>query len=211
MPMKTDQLIKYLIMISMMISILLSCSSGQLNISTVPEKVSVKIREEDGQIRDLGTSPVKMESSDFFKASNYIQLVLSKDGYDNEKIVLIKPPLDGSISLSVELIKSSSGVEKALSSAELEKLATLVASSQQLFYAKKYSETEVSLKKLIAEFPDVSLSYDLLGNVYYLQNQREKALGMYKRADQISPRNIERNRMIDKLQQEFPERGSESL
>ncbi|HLE10537.1 MAG: hypothetical protein A2504_14265 [Bdellovibrionales bacterium RIFOXYD12_FULL_39_22] len=185
---------------------LTSCSSGLLNISTVPEKVSVKIREEDGQIRDLGLTPVRMDSSDFFKGNNFVQVILSKEGYDNEKIVLIRPSLEGSITLSVEMLKGGGSVKEALSSVELERLATLIASSQQFFYAKKYSEAENSLKKLIIEFPDVSLSYDLLGNIYYLQNQHEKALGMYRRADEISPRNIERNRMIDKLQQEFPEK-----
>ena len=147
-----------------------------------------------------------MDSSDFFKGNNFVQVILSKEGYDNEKIVLIRPSLEGSITLSVEMLKGGGSVKEALSSVELERLATLIASSQQFFYAKKYSEAENSLKKLIIEFPDVSLSYDLLGNIYYLQNQHEKALGMYRRADEISPRNIERNRMIDKLQQEFPEK-----
>ncbi len=64
---------------------------------------------------------------------------------------------------------------------------------------------------LIDEYPEVSVPYDLLANIYYLSNNTSKALFFYEKAKGLSPSNSQREYLINKLKREIAGRGETGL
>jgi TolA-binding protein len=80
-----------------------------------------------------------------------------------------------------------------------EKVAKAVAAAQSLIQSRNYDLAERQLVNLQTDFPNVSVVYDLLGNVSYLRRDFPEALRFYRKSLSISPGNPETSRMVDKL------------
>lgn len=177
---------------------LISCGHGKIDIQSYPDKAEISIVEANGQINDLGQTPVSINMDEIFFSSGAVRLMFSKSGFKDEIVYLTKPSLQTSVKISAKL-KESSSAKEIISNEKLEKISSKVAEAQRHSFSKNYSKAEQILLNMIDEYPDISVPYDLLANIYYITNATNKALYYYQKAKVISPRNAKRDFIINKL------------
>jgi predicted Zn-dependent protease len=73
--------------------------------------------------------------------------------------------------------------------------------AQAIFFTqqKKFDQAETLLTNLINENPDISVLYDLIGNVHYLNQKTNLAVEAYSRSLELNPNSLETQRMFNKL------------
>ena len=184
-------LIKFLLL-----ALISSCSSvtSNVKISSFPEGASVGIKENDGKIRSLGQTPLTAPMS-----SSMGMLVLSKDGYVDQSIFLAVDSSSPNTNISAKL-QPKHETREAESSSKMERLARDLISAHNHIGKKRYIEAQSILQTLTRDYPQVSVSYDLLGNIAYLQRDSRKALQFYERSLKINPENFETKQMVNRLQ-----------
>jgi predicted Zn-dependent protease len=88
--------------------------------------------------------------------------------------------------------------------AALQKVARGIASAQMQISQRNYDRAETTLNSLLAEFPQISIFHDLLGNVYYLKKDLKRALTSYEEALRLDPENTETERLVRRLRTMMP-------
>ncbi|WP_372654999.1 tetratricopeptide repeat protein [Halobacteriovorax sp.] len=174
-----------------------ACSgTGIVKIKTVPNSATIKIIKNDGEITDLGTSPLNASVSEVFKNSKYIHLLIEKDNYRQERVVLSRPYLDTTFDLSIKLNEylNNNKFEE-----NLEKVSIKIAEVYRKIKGGELSSAYKDLKSLQEEFPKLSIVNDLLGNISYMNGNYEEARKFYIRADAIQPNNFERAAILKKI------------
>ncbi len=174
------------------------CGHGKLEFQSFPEKADVSFVERDGQVKKLGQTPLDLKMEDDFFRDGAVKLIFSKVGYRDEVVYLTKPALQSNVKISTKMQEAGSAKE-IISNQRLEELSNKIAEAQRFSFGKNYKRAETILIKVIDDFPDVSVPYDLLANIYYLSNQTNKALYFYEKAKGIAPGNPQRDYLINKL------------
>ncbi|MBT7608363.1 MAG: hypothetical protein HN576_01315 [Bacteriovoracaceae bacterium] len=187
----------YLVIINLLI---FGCSTtGSLSVKSNPSQAVVKLSGDDGEIRELGKTPLALNFSEVFVNSKNVKLIIEKTNYETEKIVISKPPIKTDYNISISMIRDSTTDSQIETQKKLEKLATKIAEALMKIQKKKFRDAESLLMRLVDEFPNISVVYDLLGNVYYMMGDRVAAKAQYLKADSINPNNFERKQVIQRL------------
>ena len=79
-------------------------------------------------------------------------------------------------------------------------MASAIARANGLIQSKQYGEAETVMLNFIEQYPSVSVGFDYLGNLNYLQKKYAKALKYYKRAISLNPQNAERKIIVERIQ-----------
>lgn len=190
--------------------ILVSCGHGKLEFQSFPEKVDVSVVAGDGQIKKLGQTPLKVDMNNGFFNDGAVKLMFTKSGYRDEVVYISKPALRADIKISTKMQEANSAKE-IISIQKLERLSNKIAEAQRYSFGKKYKRAESILINLIDDYPEVSVPYDLLANIYYLSNNTSKALYFYEKAKGIKPGNPQRDYLINKLKGEIKGLGDTSI
>jgi tetratricopeptide (TPR) repeat protein len=129
-----------------------------------------------------------------------IQVKVTKEGYLPESMVIPKATLASRSNLHFKLTENtlSKACEQKLGA--IEAVSRGIAKAQSLTAKKNYERAEAVLLELQEDYPSLSVVYDLLGNVYYLQKNLGKALMAYEKSHELWPNNLETERMIRKLE-----------
>jgi TolA-binding protein len=180
--------------------LIFGCSSaGSLSVKSNPSQAVVKLSGDDGEIRELGKTPLALNFSEVFVNSKNVKLIIEKRNFETEKIIISKPPIKTNYNISVSLIRDSTTDSQIENQKRLEKVATKVAEALMKIQKKKLREAESLLMRLVDEFPNISVVFDLLGNVYYMMGDKVAAKAQYLKADSINPNNFERKKVIQRL------------
>lgn len=181
---------------------LLSCSNAQVKIDTIPEGATVSSIGPKGEIKEIGKTPLNIKEDQLYVMnSGFAQLKITKDQFLDDNVVITKPVMSRDLQLSFKLKKLEQSSDARLIKEDNEKIATSIARLNALIKEKQLSEAENVLMVFIQQYPHISVGYDYLGNVYYLQKNINKALSYYQRAQDINPQNMERKTIINKLQE----------
>lgn len=190
---------KYLILVLFLLVV--GCGHGKLEFQSFPEKVAVSVVESDGQIKRLGTTPLEVDLNKIFFNDGAVKIRFTKEGFRDEVVVLSKPAIRSNVKISTNM-KEASSAKEIISNQKLEKISNKIAEAQKYSFNKQYNRAETLLLDLIEEYPEVSVPYDLLANIYYLSNNTSKALFFYEKAKVLSPSNAQRDYLINKLKRE---------
>ncbi len=185
------------------IAALSGCAGESIKVSTFPDKVTVSIEESNGQIIDLGESPTELETKDVFQSGNIANIILSKEGYESERLYLIKSDIPTEVSISQKLKREDSNNQSVLNSKTINDVASKIAEAQRNSFKKNFVKAELLLKQVLEDFPELGVGHDLLANIYYLTNAKSKALFHYKRAKQLSDNSVKRDQMINLIEKEL--------
>lgn len=178
---------------------LIACGHGKLQVKSIPTQGEVSFVSSSGKIDVVGNTPVSVDLQERYFSNDIAKLRISKKGFKDQIIYITKPQTRTDISVSSKLDRLSN-VEELLSTKKLEELSVKIAQAQRFSYNKNYVEAEKVLLDLVSDYPDLSVPHDLLGNIYYLTTKSRKALYHYEQANDISPGNIKRGRLIRNLQ-----------
>jgi tetratricopeptide (TPR) repeat protein len=184
-----------------LLMILISCSTvSRVKITSSPDKAEVKVTTNDGETKSLGVTPLELNGRDVYaNASRMSVLQVSKEGYEAQNVFIAQEAGLESYNINIKLKNKSEDLKNQDLKARQEKLAKNIAVSNNFINKKKYDEAERVLMNLTQDYPYVSVSYDLLGNIAYMRRDFRAALNYYEKSYQVNPENAETKTMIDKL------------
>jgi tetratricopeptide (TPR) repeat protein len=185
----------------LMILVVTSCSNiSKVKITSSPEKAEVTVNTNDGETKTLGYTPLEVSGRDIYANSSRMSVVnISKEGFENQKIFIAQDSSQENYNINAKLKLKSEDLKSQDIKSRQEKLAKSIAVSSNLINSKKYDEAERILLTITQDYPFISVSYDLLGNIFYLRRDLKNALNFYERSYQLNPENNETKSMIDKL------------
>lgn len=178
-----------------------SCSTiSKVKITSSPDKAEVKVTTNDGETKTLGTTPLELSGKDIYSSASRMSVIhISKEGYESQNVFIAQESSLESYNLNIKLRTKTEDVKNQDMKSRQEKLAKNIAMSNNLINKKRYDEAERVLVTVSQDFPYVSVSYDLLGNIAYLRRDFRAAINYYEKSFQLNPENSETKTMIDKL------------
>jgi tetratricopeptide (TPR) repeat protein len=175
------------------------CAQPSLvSIKSTPSAAVVKAVGVDGDIKELGETPLNISSFELFQNKDVLKIIIEKKDFLSEQILLVRPNYPADVRISSNL-KRSENAAKDLGLQKLESLTTKLGRVQNNIYQKNYNEGLALLKELEREHSGLSILYDLQGNIAYLQGDFRQAERMYSQADEINPMNPDRAKILRRL------------
>jgi len=184
------------------LALLVSCSTGNVSFTSNPPGADVFLLNDLGEKKILGQTPLQLNSVEIFSRGNTsAQVEIAKADYHSSSVVVTEGKFSTTTFVNANLKKDvdSQKNQKSFSQEDEETIAQSVAKANSLIAQKNYSEAGEFLKDFINKHPNISVSYDYLGNINYLQKNFAKALSYYNKAMEINPKNPERTKIIEKL------------
>jgi hypothetical protein len=189
---------------------LVNCSQQSVvSIKSTPSGATVKSIDADGEIKELGETPISINSNEVFAGKELVKVVIEKKDFSSESVLLVKPDHPTDIKISSNL-KRHENISQDLGLQKLEQLTTKLGKIQNLIYQKNFEESSVLLKELERDHSGLSIIYDMQGNIAYLKGEFNRAVKYYQQADEINPMNPERSRIIKRLKS-MTSNGSEEI
>jgi tetratricopeptide (TPR) repeat protein len=168
-----------------------SCANHSIKLKSVPDGANVSAVESDGSTRSIGKTPVETNES-------MQSLLIEKDGFESSRIFVGQ--LDSQhYEYSVKLTPKADDPKINDIKSRYERLAKNIAKANNLINNKRYSEADSLLVNLTNDYPYVSVGYDLLGNISYLQKDFKRAIGYYQKSLELNPENVETKQVLDRL------------
>ncbi len=186
----------------LLMTAVVSCSTGNVNFTSNPPGADVLLLNDLGEKKNLGKTPLQLNSLEIFGRGNTsAQVEFAKEDHQSASVVVTEGKFSTVTFVNANLKKDTESQknQKAFSQEDEETIAQSVAKANSLIAQKNYSEASDFLKDFINKHPNISVSYDYLGNINYLQKNFAKALGYYNKAMEINPKNPERSKIIEKL------------
>jgi tetratricopeptide (TPR) repeat protein len=175
------------------------CAQPSLvSIKSTPSAAVVKAVGVDGDIKELGETPLNISSFELFQNKDVLKIIIEKKDFLSEQILFVRPNYPADVRISSNL-KRSENAAKDLGLQKLESLTTKLGRVQNNIYQKNYNEGLALLKELEREHSGLSILYDLQGNIAYLQGDFRQAERMYSQADEINPMNPDRAKILRRL------------
>ena len=187
--------------LGIMILMMFGCSTtSKVKITSSPEKAEVTVTTNDGETKSLGYTPLEVSGRDIYANGSRMSIVqIYKEGFENQKIFIAQDSSQENYNINVKLKLKSEDLKSQDLKSRQEKLAKGIAVSSNLINSKKYDEAERMLLTITQDYPFISVSYDLLGNIFYLRRDLKSALNFYERSYRMNPENGETKSMIEKL------------
>lgn len=179
--------------------ITVGCASGHLRVQSEPSGADVYISTPGQAQRKLGRTPLEAPTSTSLK-TEAAQITVSKEGYKTETVVVPASAFEKSANVDVKLTESKLPATCQDFGGAVQEVARGVAESQSYIQTKNLDRAEQTLNRLTEKFSDVSVLFDLLGNVHYLRRDLDRALTAYRKSITLNPGNVETARMIKKIE-----------
>lgn len=187
------------ILVIAVLVVLCSCSTLKIQVDSDPAGADVYLKE-GKKLKNLGTTPVKIEPSNLGGLDN-IQLLIKKEGYQSHSIFMANTTLSSDAEVFASLQKSEIADGKAGAVAESSPdVQRSLASIQTELIKKNYQQAEVLAKTFLDKSPFSPVGWNLLGNAYLLQNRNQEALSAYEKALIYDPENKETQMILRYLQ-----------
>ncbi len=180
--------------------VLSACATGNMRVTSTPDKAEVFMAYEGEQPNKIGETPLSVDAGLMgIQRGRFFQLTIKKDGFQPESILVPTSTMPASLDVTSKLSESKLPQQCIDQTASVEKIARGIATVQALMNRNSYDEARVKLVTLLNEYPSVSVLHDLMGNVNYVSRNLEAALASYQRSLSIDPSNLDTQRMVNKI------------
>jgi tetratricopeptide (TPR) repeat protein len=176
------------------------CGTGNLRVVSNPEKADIYVTPEGEQPKKIGETPLNV-SADAINPGRgrYVNVSVRKEGFESESVLVPVNLFGNSVDISAKLEQTVLPKVCIDQSAAVEKISRGVATVQAMMNRGSPEEARQKINDLLSEYSGVSVLYDLLGNVHYVQKNLEQALASYQRSLSIEPNNMDTQRMVTKI------------
>lgn len=175
-----------------------SCARGITQVQTSPKGALVFASGDAMREKELGETPLNLNSDQFRGNRRFIKIHIKKDGYLPESFLVPASMFDQDIEISAELKKPEEAKDKEPVKS-YEKLALGVVKAQQFIQSNQSAQARPLVESLLTEYKNVSVLYDFAGNIAYLNNNFAEALKYYEKSLVISPGKPETLKIVEEL------------
>jgi len=190
---------KKLIFVLKIFVIQIGCSTSNLRVESQPEGADVYVVVNGQTAKKVGATPLNISENQINSGNESFQLSILKEGFQTEHILAPATSFSRNSNVQVRLKETSSG-KTSVNDEILQRVTSQVAYTQSQIRSKDYEGAERTLLNIVPQFPSVATFHELLGNVYYLKKDLQKAHASYKRALDLNPSNTDTVRMIQKIE-----------
>lgn len=191
------------------IAIAMGCAPSRIAVTSVPDGADVVKLTGSGSRVALGKTPLTIDlEAQIDVGATALNLVVEHADFVNQSVLFPKTLGPSQQTLLVNLMpipKTQGGpLEAAVECPKipdnmLVQVTRAVAEIQGLIASKDYAGATTKLMIVSTQYPNISVLYDLLGNVNYLKHDYSEALKSYERSVQLEPQNLEASRMVRKV------------
>jgi len=180
--------------------LLFGCAQSAIKVNSMPEAAEVFVGHDGAQPTKVGQTPLKIEG-DFLsrKKGSYVTITFKKEGYQTESLVLPTSHLGADVSITTKLDEFKLSQQVQDQNQAIQKVSRGTASVQYLMKANRLTEALQQVDTLIAEYPGISVLYDLKGNILYISKELQRALAAYDKSVEIDPSNADTIRIRSKI------------
>lgn len=190
---------KNAILIILSILAQISCSTSNIRVESQPEAADIYVSVNGQTARKVGVTPLSIQENQINSGNESFQISIIKDGFQTEHILAPATSFARNSNVQVKL-KENSGSKQSLNDEILQKVSSQVAYTQSLVRSRDYDGAERTILNVLPQFPNVATFHELLGNVYYLKKDLQRAHSAYKKALDLNPSNTDTVRMIQKIE-----------
>ena len=162
--------------------------ADQIKLKSEPIDATIYVRDLNGTLKNkIGKTPFEgniQEIASTYAKSNFFILVLEKDGYESQSI-LLNDLLKSDIELSMNMVAK----EDILEFRKLDKSINDLFESQRLLRGQQYSDALTLLKTIEKEQPKLSIVPEMIGSALYLSKDQKGSLSWYEKAYRMNPEN----------------------
>lgn len=177
-----------LILVCFVFSFFNESYADQIKLKSEPTDAVIYIRDLNGTIKNkIGKTPYEgniQEIASTYAKSNFFILVLEKEGYESQSILL-----NDLFKSDIELSMNLAAKEDILEFRKLDKNINDLFESQRLLRAQQYDEALVLLKSIEKEQPKLSIVPEMIGSTLYLSKDHKGSLTWYEKAYRMNPEN----------------------
>jgi hypothetical protein len=182
--------------------VLSGCATTRVSLFTNPQGAKVFTKPlGTGRFEALGETPLQVKGTDIekqYEGSGPIIIEFRKEGYQTSS-TLVTELSSQDLVINQEMVPQV-GLE------DLQRINAIIETMfecQRLVKVGRYDEAMTKLKQLEKEAPQISITYEMQGGIYYLLKKYPDALDAYRLAVRYNPRNAEALRMRDMLEKKF--------
>ncbi len=184
---------------------LAACSTTHpdLNIQSEPVDADVVIVTEEGREEKLGSTPLVItpEMMEKFPSNNW-RMGISKKGFVREQVFLETKMFQELGKINVRLLPEANWTEAyqdVNAYKYLNDVSGVTAEIQAATVKGDYARAETLAQSLVTRYPKLSVGWNLLGNVYYLQKRVDKAIESYQKSLNVNPNDEVTKSIMDRL------------
>jgi TolA-binding protein len=187
------------IFVLMIFLIQVGCSTSNLRVESQPEGADVYVVINGQTAKKVGATPLNISENQINSGNESFQLSIFKEGFQTEHILAPATSFSRNSNVQVRL-KENSGGKQNVNDEILQRVTSQVAYTQALIRSKDYDGAERAILNILPQFPSIATFHELLGNVYYLKKDLQRAHTSYRRALDLNPSNTDTVRMIQKIE-----------
>lgn len=184
---------------SLVMLLQIGCTTSTLRVESQPDGADVYVSINGQSSRKVGVTPLTIQENQINSGNDPFQLSIIKEGFLTENILAPATYFSRNSNVQVKL-KESSNSKQTANDEVLQKVSSQVAYTQSQIRSKDYDGAERTILNILPQFPNVATFHELLGNVYYLKKDLQKAHSAYRKALDLNPSNTDTVRMIQRIE-----------
>lgn len=184
---------------------LAACATSQpdLSIQTEPAGADIFYMNEEGREEKLGTSPLTLNDQlmNKFQSDNW-RIGINKKGYVREQVFLETKMFKELGRINVRLLPEanwSEAYQDTNAYKYLNDVSSVTAEIQASTVKGDFPKAESLAQSLVTRYPKLSVGWNLLGNVYYLQKRVDKAIESYQKSLDVNPNDEVTKSILERL------------
>lgn len=179
------------------------CSSNNtFKVTSSPEGAEVFARSvKSDTYSKLGVTPLVLETSQIKDDSlkeGPIYLELRKEGHEKSNILVTEMS-----SQDLEIYMKMTVQEKFQDAMRFDEVGNYLFETQRLIRLQNYEEAHKEIDKVLKDYPELSISHEMKGGIYYLEKKYKEALNSFRIAFRNNPKNMVARRMKAILEQQL--------
>lgn len=179
-----------------------SCSSSSIKVSSNPKGAKVFLRDIGSKDKkEVGVTPIVLDKDKIKKAikDDGLFSVIVEHNLYHPKEIFVTETSSKEMNFDLTLTK----LPKVDQAHDIDDIVEKFFKCQRFIRVKRFNDCEVVLEKLIEKYPEVSTIYEFQGTIYYLKNEKKKAIQAFNTALKYNPENFESMRMLKVINMEF--------
>jgi hypothetical protein len=179
-----------------------ACSSSSIKVSSNPKGAKVYLRDIGSKDKkELGITPLSITQDKLkklIKDDGLFSLIIEHELYYSKEIYVTEATQKEMV---FEFVLEK--LPKIGAAHNIDEIVERFFTCQRFIRVKRFQDCHQVLNNLIDKYPEVSTIYEFQGTIYYLNNEKEKAIQAFNTALKYNANNAESSRMLKVINMEL--------